>query len=180
MLGSTSLQITTNNFSPFNATLCTTKLESALNLPELLIKYWDVIVDNPAFSITTAFVFFGLGFFVAKLAYGTIANIARERLEAARDDAARLERAKREESETVSKLQNELEKCLREASHSLKVPTEQRKLASKKPYSKGCKAANEDSEKPSVVDSFFLSIPHRSLEDALDDARKSQKLVFAV
>jgi hypothetical protein len=151
-----------------------------LNLPELLNQYWDVIVDNPVFFITTAFVFVGLGFFVAKLAYGTIANITRERLEAARDDAARLERTKREESETVSKLREELEKCLEGNSHSLQAPIEQRKSAADKPSSIGPKAADGDSAKASVVDSFFLSIPHRSLEDALDDARKAQKLVFAV
>ncbi|MBV6273221.1 hypothetical protein KVP09_09875 [Alcaligenaceae bacterium CGII-47] len=151
-----------------------------MSLPELLNQYWDVIAKNPVFFITTAFVFSGIGFYFAKLVYGAIANIARERLEAARDDAARLERAKREESETVSKLREELEKRSQGGSHSRQVPIEQRKSAAEKPNSIGLKVADGGSAKASVVDSFFLSIPHRSLEDALDEARKVHKLVFAV
>lgn len=147
-----------------------------MNLADLLTTNWDIIVANPVFFITTGLVFSGLGFYVGRLVYGTITDIVKERLEAARDDAARLERAKREESETVARLQDELAKCLQ--GHKLAVHAS---LQQAKPTTF---ANNQDNSSNSATaagaDSFFLSIPHRSLEDALDEARKTKKLVFAV
>lgn len=155
--------------------------EPKLNLADFLIKYWDVIVANPIFFISTAFAFLGLGFYTGKLVYGTITNITKERLEAARDDLGRLEKAKKDESETVARLQAELKKCFKDRGHILHAPVFKNGTA------EGSAETNE-SKKSSVkvnsgieiADSFFLSIPHRNLEDALVDAKKNEKLVFAV
>ncbi|WP_147194803.1 hypothetical protein [Pantoea sp. CCBC3-3-1] len=151
-----------------------------MNLAVLFSKYWDVIAANPVFFVTNALAFGGVGFFIGKLVYGTIATITKERLEAARDDAARLEKAKKDESDTVAKLQDELTDCLQSRSKTVQVPVQQTKPATNNPASVNSEVFDRSSTGVINADSFFLSIPHRSLEDALKEAQKTQKLVFAV
>lgn len=149
-----------------------------MSLAELLHDYWGVIVANPLFFITTALVFSVLGFGAGKLLYGTVTNIVKERLEAARDDAARLEKAKREESETVVRLKDELDNCLQECQKTRRAPVHE-------PNQPVVNVESAQTVKVKMggtgnIDSFFLSIPHRNLEDALKEARLKEKLVFAV
>ena len=77
-------------------------------MPDFIEKNWGAFSKYPFVFLSTALLCLGIGFSAGKLFYGTIADTARERLEAARDDMARLERAKREESEKVSQLRLEL------------------------------------------------------------------------
>ncbi|WP_323166067.1 hypothetical protein [Pseudomonas bubulae] len=152
-----------------------------MNLVEFIEKNWSTISENPLFFVTNAFLFSTIGFLIGKLFYGTVTSIVKERLEAARDDAARLERAKRDESDTVTKLQAELDSLKSERNNNKQRPVERQDTIAKtlRPIIQSNQNKG-NSEFAANTESYFLSIPHRNLSDALNEAQKNDKLVFAV
>lgn len=139
---------------------------------DFLEKYWNVISGNPLFFVSNSILFSTLGFLGARLMYGAVATIAKERLEAARDDLARLEKAKRDESATVAELREKISELThpKDPTPAARITTSPAEVVPK----------SGDSRSPNNTDSYFLSIPHRTLKDAMDEAAASGKLVFAV
>jgi hypothetical protein len=156
-------------------------------MSEFLEKNWVAISKYPFVFISTALIFLGLGFSAGKLFYGSIADTARERLEATRDDMARLERAKREESEIVAQLRQELSDL------GIKVSNLSSNSTTKYNTLSDGKIANSSNSQTQATDlsniqnvvskqtnSFFLQSPHTNILDAMKAAQKNKKLVFAV
>ena len=83
-----------------------------MNIIDFISTQWQVIESAPVQFITTAALFFGLGFAAGKIIFGTMTEVAKARLEAARDDLARLEKRKRDELhylEELAKIKEQIE-----------------------------------------------------------------------
>jgi len=69
---------------------------------------WNVLVANPSAFLACASISAGVGFTAAKLFYSTQADVAKSRLEAARDDLARLEKDRAERDKELTHVKSEV------------------------------------------------------------------------
>jgi hypothetical protein len=79
-----------------------------VNLVKFFADQWSLVSSAPAAFATYAVLLFGVGFAAGRLFYGTVTDVAKARLEAARDDLARLERRAADESKEASFLRTEV------------------------------------------------------------------------
>ncbi|MEP8607491.1 hypothetical protein ACOT0B_17850 [Enterobacter cloacae complex sp. SHL008] len=151
-----------------------------MNIDEFLIKYWDVIILNPKFFGATALLFLGIGFYLGRLTYITIINITKERLEAARDDLARMEKSRKDDSDTIAKLKDELFSKSQAVGIAYHEPMPESEVKIKVVQHDNIWDFKEKKVGLDTIESYFLSIPHRNIDDALAKAKMSKKLVFIV
>jgi hypothetical protein len=79
-----------------------------VDVASFLTTQWQVILANPIAFVVCAVAFAGAGFGVGKLFYSTQLEIAKGRLEATRDDLARLEKNKASQGEELSFVKSEV------------------------------------------------------------------------
>ena len=75
-----------------------------MNIIDFVSTQWSVIESAPVQFMTTAFLFFGLGFAAGKLLFGTMTEVAKARVEAMREDLVRLERQKADQLHYIDEL----------------------------------------------------------------------------
>lgn len=151
-----------------------------MNIDEFFIKYWDVIILNPKFFGATALLFLGVGFYFGRLTYITIINITKERLEAARDDLARMEKSKKDDSDTIAKLNGELLSKSQDVGIVYHEPMPESEVKVEVIQKENLWNSKEEKVGLDTIESYFFSIPHRNIDDALAKAKLDKKLVFIV
>jgi hypothetical protein len=142
-----------------------------------LTTQWQVILANPLAFVACAVAFSGAGFGVGKLFYSTQAEIAKDRLEAARDDLARLEKDNASRAQELRFAKSEVSALRADIDRAPRI-----KVVSELPKSPGVDDLFIESEASAPVPSaeLFLRPPSGTLEEALAKAKESQKPVFLV
>lgn len=141
-----------------------------------------MIVQSPSVFVTCAALFFAFGFFVGKLFFGTVADVAKARLEAARDDLARLERSRAAESKDASFMRAELAGLRADFERLPKITVG----AGPPTFAPGRDGdmyiqVEPSDHKPAETESgLFLHPPFTDLTAALQSAAQSNRPVFAV
>jgi hypothetical protein len=79
-----------------------------VDIVTFLTTQWNALVANPSAFLACASISAGIGFAVAKLFYSTQAEVAKARLEAARDDLARLEKDRAERDKELAHVKSEV------------------------------------------------------------------------
>ena len=79
-----------------------------MDVLKFIADQWQLVASAPIPFVTWALLFFGAGFAGGKLFYGTVAEVSKARLEAARDDLARLETRRVEDTKDAAFLRVEV------------------------------------------------------------------------
>lgn len=146
---------------------------------ESLVAQWEAILANPLAFVSCAGVCFAAGFAFGKLFYGTQTEIAKERLESARDNLALLEKEKASQFQELSHTKAEVA-ALRSDIDRAPVTSRPTSVGDTAVLTKS--PTQLDRLSPVVVPSgdLFLRPPSATLQDALAKAKQSQRAIFLV
>ena len=150
-----------------------------VDVASFLTTQWQVILANPIAFVVCAVAFAGAGFGVGKLFYSTQLEIAKGRLEATRDDLARLEKNKASQGEELSFVKSEVAALRADIDRAPRIT-----VASEPPKNLrvGDLFIEVEACSPDTVPSaeLFLRPQSGTLQEALAKARESRKPVFLV
>lgn len=138
---------------------------------------WQVVSANPSAFVACAVTFFGAGFGVGKLFYSTRTEIARDRLEAAPDDLARLEKDKASRTQELAFVTSEVAALRADIYRAPRIT-----VASEPPKNPrvGDLFIELEASTPVPSAELFLRPPAGTLEEAIAKARESRKPIFVV
>ena len=153
-----------------------------MDIAKFIVEQWQLILGAPVPFFSCAALFCGVGFAVGKLFYGTVADVAKARLEAARDDLARLEKRKADEVQDATFLRAEVAALRADVT---RVP---RITVGDGPPMSGFGRDGDiylqieplDSASATLSADLFIHPPVQSIAAALVDAESQGKPVFLV
>ena len=153
-----------------------------MDIAKFITEHWLLITSEPAVFSMLALLFFGVGFGVGKLFYGSLAEINKARLEAARDDLARLEKKAADERSDASFLRAEVSALRADIERMSRI-----RVGDGAPCNKPGRDSNiyiQASETPAPrrmpsAEMFFRK-PENNLKSALSLAGSIGKPIFAV
>jgi hypothetical protein len=154
-----------------------------MDVARFVSEQWQFIVGAPVASLTCAILFFGFGFGVAKLLFGTATDIARSRLETARDDLARLEKRKAEEAQDSTYLKAEVKALRSDLERMPRITVGTGPPPDPDTRKNGDIYIRVDGDEPPNTEptgGLFLRQPTNNLKSALVQAQQDRMPIFAV
>ena len=153
-----------------------------MDITKFITEHWLLIKNEPSVFFILALLFFGIGFRIGKLFYGNLAEINKARLEAARDDLARLEKKAADERNDASFLRAEVAALRADIERMPKVIVGEGTPNNNTGRDGDIYFQINKTPTPRRMPSaeMFLRKPETNLKSALSSAKSISKPIFAV